>query len=102
MDENVTVANNYTASPVSENGTIKATEAPEDPDEYLNDVAKKLTLYIQPVITLGGLMGNVIMFMVMQVRTVAWVSYQIRKIAGWACVGNAGNVFPAADFEGNR
>ena len=23
-----------------------------------------------------------------------WASYQIRKIAGWACAGNAGNVFP--------
>ena len=25
---------------------------------------------------------------------VAWASYQIRKIAGCACAGNAGNVFP--------
>ena len=31
-----------------------------------------------------------------------WASYQIRKIAGCACAGNAGNVFPAADFQGNR
>ena len=23
-----------------------------------------------------------------------WASYQIRNIAGWACAGNAGNVFP--------
>ena len=30
-----------------------------------------------------------------------WASYQIRKIAGCACAGNAGNVFPAADFQGN-
>ena len=29
-------------------------------------------------------------------------SYQIRKIVGCACTGNAGNVFPAADFKGNR
>ena len=28
--------------------------------------------------------------------------YQIRKIAGCACAGNAGNVFPATDFNGNR
>ena len=28
-----------------------------------------------------------------------WASYQIRKIVGSACVGNAGNVFPAADFR---
>ena len=29
-------------------------------------------------------------------------SFQIRKIAGCACAGNAGNVFPATDFKGNR
>ena len=26
-----------------------------------------------------------------------WASYQIRKTAGCACIGNAGNVFPATD-----
>ena len=26
-----------------------------------------------------------------------WASYQIRKIAGCTCAGNAGNVFPATD-----
>ena len=31
-----------------------------------------------------------------------WASYQIRKITGCACAGNAGNVFPATDFKGNR
>ena len=30
------------------------------------------------------------------------VSYQIVKIAGCACAGNARNVFPATDFKGNR
>ena len=30
----------------------------------------------------------------------AWASYQIRKIAGWACTGIAGSVFPATDFKG--
>ena len=34
------------------------------------------------------------------VRT--WVSYQIRKLSGCACAENAGNVFPATDFKGNR
>ena len=24
-----------------------------------------------------------------------WASYQLRKIAGCACVGNAGNIYPA-------
>ena len=32
----------------------------------------------------------------------SWASYQIRKIAGCACTGNAGNVFLATDFKGNR
>ena len=31
-----------------------------------------------------------------------WASYQIRKIAGCACAGNVGNVFPATNFKGNR
>ena len=33
--------------------------------------------------------------------TGAWTSYQIRKIVGCACAGNAGNVFPASDFKRN-
>ena len=37
-----------------------------------------------------------------QTRGEAWASYQIRKIAGCACTANAGNVFPATDFKGNR
>ena len=31
-----------------------------------------------------------------------WASYQIRKIAGCACAGNAEGVSPAADFKANR
>ena len=31
--------------------------------------------------------------------TVSWASYQIRKIAGCACAGNAGNVFPRRRFQ---
>ena len=34
--------------------------------------------------------------------SLAWVSYQIRKYAGCAYAGNAGNVFPATDFKWNR
>ena len=30
---------------------------------------------------------------------VAWASYQIRKFAGCACAGNAGNVFPCRRFQ---
>ena len=32
----------------------------------------------------------------------AWASYQIRKIAGCACAGNAGKVFPRRRFHRNR
>ena len=35
-------------------------------------------------------------------RAPPWASYQIRKIAGWTCAGNAGDVFPTTDFKGNR
>ena len=31
-----------------------------------------------------------------------WASYQVPKIAGCACAGNAGNVFRATDFKENR
>ena len=31
-----------------------------------------------------------------------WASCQIRQIAGCACVGNAGNVFPATVLKGSR
>ena len=33
--------------------------------------------------------------------TIAWASYQIRIIAGGACAGNAGYVYPAIAFKGN-
>ena len=33
------------------------------------------------------------------VQYVPWASYQIRKIAGCACAGNAGNVFPRRRFQ---
>ena len=32
----------------------------------------------------------------------AWVSYQIRKIGGWACAGNAGDVFLVTDGKRSR
>ena len=32
----------------------------------------------------------------------AWASFQMRKIEGCAYAGNAGNVFAATDFKGNR
>ena len=33
-------------------------------------------------------------------KMVPWASYQIRKIAGCACAGNAGNVFPRRRLQG--
>ena len=38
----------------------------------------------------------------MYANDVPWASYKIRKIAGCACAGNAGNVFPSPDFKWNR
>ena len=32
----------------------------------------------------------------------SWATYQIRKIAGCACTGNAGNVYPATESKENR
>ena len=34
-----------------------------------------------------------------QLLCIPWASYQIRKIAGCACAGNAGNVFPRRRFQ---
>ena len=34
-----------------------------------------------------------------EVGALPWTSYQIRKIAGCACAGNAGNVFPRRRFQ---
>ena len=31
-----------------------------------------------------------------------WIYYQLHKIVGCVCTGNAGNVFLATDFKGNR
>ena len=37
-----------------------------------------------------------------QMRVGPMASYQLHKIAGCACAGNAGDIFPATDFKGNR
>ena len=39
------------------------------------------------------------MYKYYHVRVHVWASYQIRKIAGCACAGNAGNVFPRHRFQ---
>ena len=35
----------------------------------------------------------------LKIMHMSWASYQIRKIAGCACAGNAGNVFPRRRFQ---
>ena len=40
-----------------------------------------------------------ILFVTGKIHLVSWASYQIRKIAGCACAGNAGNVFPRRRFQ---
>ena len=45
---------------------------------------------------------NYLQCFVVATRTTTLASYQIRKIAGCACTGKAGNVFSATDFKGNR
>ena len=48
-----------------------------------------------------GNMRSYIQYTVIGWYYVTWASYQIRKIAGCACAGDAGNVFPATYFKGN-
>ena len=44
-------------------------------------------------------MNSCISFFNVEVITYPWASYQIRKIAGCACAGNDGNVFPCRRFQ---
>ena len=39
------------------------------------------------------------LFLLNSYGVIPWASYQIRKIAGCACAGNAGNVFPDTEFR---
>ena len=42
---------------------------------------------------------NAVEFITILPTAPQWASYQIRKIAGCACAGNAGNVFPRRRFQ---
>ena len=62
-------------------------------------------------VVFGDKIGDVLMYSALTPFAIAltiaqyiwqWASNQIRKIGGWACTGNAGNVLPATDFTGNR
>ena len=49
-------------------------------------------------------LSSVIVFLILLyiVQVSLWASCQIRKIAVFSCAGNAWNLFPATDFNGNR
>ena len=48
----------------------------------------------------SGLLGFVVTMQSSKCeQCVQWASYQIRKIAGCACAGNTGNVFPRRQFQ---
>ena len=40
-----------------------------------------------------------VLLLLLPLNKIQWASYQIRKIAGCACAGNAGNVFPRRRFQ---
>ena len=47
----------------------------------------------------ANIVQNEVVPVTLQTNMLAWVSYQIRKIAGCACAGNAGNVSPRRQFQ---
>ena len=51
------------------------------------------------IFTVSTWMNNYLHVKLRNVITHPWASYQIRKIAGCACAGNAGNVFPRRRFQ---
>ena len=59
MDGTTGLPNTTTASPAEEDGNSEA---------YLYDVAEKIFLYVDPVITFGGIIANMLMLAVMLVR----------------------------------
>ena len=59
-------------------------------------------LITRGIIHQNGLMWTSFSVTGIHQTTATWASYQIRKIVGCACTGNAGNVFPATDFKGNH
>ena len=78
---------------VLSNGTTWASERPKSPSNTLLKPTAKETR--MPHIRSYSVGEAVLVSM-------SWASYQIRKIAGCACAGNDGNVFPATDFIGIR
>ena len=48
---------------------------------------------------LGAWINHLPAFLMIQFAVGIWASYQIRKIAGCACAGNVGNVFPTRRLQ---
>ena len=61
IDGTTGLPNTTTASPPEEDGNSEA---------YLYDVAEKIFLYVDPVITFGGIIANMLMLAVMLVRKI--------------------------------
>ena len=58
-----------------------------------------LIIYRQINKSLHALIINSFCTFIVLLMIQPWASYQIRKIAGCACAGNAGNVFPRRRFQ---
>ena len=78
---------------------------------FLFDGATMLLTILSPVGGIKDSSGQFIAHLVVMIGDLhlavhmyvsPWASFQIRKIAGCACTGNAGNVFPTTDFKRNR
>ena len=55
--------------------------------------------FISPMINKWRCVSLYHHYQIRSVNVTQWASYQIRKIAGCACAGNAGNVFPRRRFQ---
>ena len=78
----------------------------EAENRLLSDLLRNYDVNVRPVQNWSDTMNVTVEVSINQIVDVvgieSWASYLIRKIAGCACAGNAGNVFPATDFKGNR
>ena len=65
---------------------------------HKGSVTRKMFPFDDVIMELDSVAGNI----GIHVETSQWVNCQISKIAGCACTGNVGNVFPITVFKGNR
>ena len=66
------------------------------------DAEIKLSPVLQTTFSIDNEPALVLIMVRWETGLKSWVCYQIHKIAGCKWAGNAGNVFPATDFKGNR